>query len=170
MTNCIGFVNLTTGTSDRGPVTLVRNALSYKPRQEISCDVSNVEQSTFAPLWLMSCWFLFKYHKVQHWPVTDQIKKKMLQEHIIATLWWISSGVLFMTVRHFFGWFHSVECLSYRRKLHLQMLGALASKVTSKTSLRCGWTGGSHQLTSLQQLYDIIVESMPWRLEAVFKP
>lgn len=113
-----------------------------------------------------SCSNIIKYN-------TDQslikLKRKCCKEHIIATLWWISSGLLFMTARHFFGWFHWVECVSYRGELHLQMLGALASKVTSKTSLRCGWTGGSHQLTSLQQLYDIIVESMPWRLEAVLK-
>lgn len=50
MTNCIGFVNLTTGASDRGPVTLVSNAPSYKPQQHLFCDASNVEQSSFSPL------------------------------------------------------------------------------------------------------------------------
>lgn len=126
-TNCIGFVNLTTGTSDRDPWHWLA----------MLCPINHNNTSpVMSQMWnnpdFLRCVWCYvnsrsKLAKVRHWPITDQmIWEKSQRADNIAPFQWVWSGedtlvcsgfYLWQSVTDFFGWVHWEESLqSHRRK------------------------------------------------------
>lgn len=93
MTNCIGFVNLTTGTSDRGPwhwLAMLCPTNHNNTSSVMSQMWNNLDSLRNVWCYANSCLSL---SKVQRWPTTDQMRRRKSQRvHYTAPLRWVESG------------------------------------------------------------------------------
>lgn len=120
MTNCIGFVNLTTGTSDRGAWHWL--AMLCPTNHNNTCPVMSQMWNNFDFLRCVWCYAnsCLNLSKAQHRPITDQMRCEKTQRAYYSCSSWVESGEDTLICSGFWLlWVESLkECLqSYRRRI-----------------------------------------------------